>query len=101
MKIRRYPCFGACDQGINVTLYPDKIFYSKVTESDLAEIAAILASCDLLVSTDSAITPASTISAGCQYFSRALARISAEPAITGPMGPPAAISALGSAPGAL
>ena len=29
IKIRRYPCFGACDQGINVTLYPDKVFYSK------------------------------------------------------------------------
>ena len=43
IKIRRYPCFGACDQGINVTLYPDKIFYSKVTEADLAEIAAHIA----------------------------------------------------------
>ena len=40
IKIRRYPCFGACEQGINVTLYPDKIFYSKVTEADLPEIAA-------------------------------------------------------------
>ena len=40
IKIRRYPCFGACDQGINVTLYPDKVFYSKVTLADLPEIAA-------------------------------------------------------------
>jgi NADH-quinone oxidoreductase subunit F len=40
IKIRRYPCFGACEHGINVTLYPDKIFYSKVTEADLPEIAA-------------------------------------------------------------
>jgi (2Fe-2S) ferredoxin len=40
IKIRRYPCFGACDQGINVTLYPDKVFYSTVTEADLVEIAA-------------------------------------------------------------
>lgn len=40
IKIRRYPCFGACDQGINVTLYPDKIFYSKVTTADLPAIAA-------------------------------------------------------------
>ena len=40
IKIRRYPCFGACDQGINVTLYPDKIFYSKVTLDDLPAIAA-------------------------------------------------------------
>ena len=40
IKIRRYPCFGACEQGINVTLYPDKVFYSTVTEADLPEIAA-------------------------------------------------------------
>ena len=40
IKIRRYPCFGACEQGINLTLYPDKIFYSKVTEQDLPAIAA-------------------------------------------------------------
>ena len=40
IKIRRYPCFGACEHGINVTLYPDKIFYSQVTEADLKEIAA-------------------------------------------------------------
>jgi len=40
IKIRRYPCFGACEQGVNITLYPDKIFYSTVTEDDLPEIAA-------------------------------------------------------------
>jgi (2Fe-2S) ferredoxin len=40
IKIRRYPCFGACEQGINVTLFPDKVFYSHVTEADLPEIVA-------------------------------------------------------------
>lgn len=40
VKVRRYPCFGACEHGINVTVYPDKVFYSKVTEDDLPEIAA-------------------------------------------------------------
>jgi (2Fe-2S) ferredoxin len=40
IKIRRYPCFGACEQGVNVTLYPDKVFYSTVTEEDLPEIAS-------------------------------------------------------------
>jgi len=40
VKVRRYPCFGACEHGINVTVYPDKLFYSEVTESDLPEIAA-------------------------------------------------------------
>ena len=40
VKVRRYPCFGACEQGINVTVYPDKVFYSKVTDGDLEAIAA-------------------------------------------------------------
>jgi (2Fe-2S) ferredoxin len=40
VKVRRYPCFGACEHGINVTVYPDKVFYSQVTEQDLPAIAA-------------------------------------------------------------
>ena len=40
IKVRRYPCFGACEQGINVTLFPDKVFYSFVKDEDLPEIAA-------------------------------------------------------------
>lgn len=40
VKVRRYPCFGACEVGINVTVYPDKVFYSRVTEADLPEVAA-------------------------------------------------------------
>ncbi|MEC7583773.1 MAG: (2Fe-2S) ferredoxin domain-containing protein [Planctomycetota bacterium] len=40
VKVRRYPCFGACEQGINVTVYPDKLFYSEVGEDDLQEVAA-------------------------------------------------------------
>lgn len=39
-KVRRYPCFGACAQGVNMTVYPDKVFYSKVTAADLPAIAA-------------------------------------------------------------
>lgn len=38
IRVRRYPCFGGCEHGINVTLFPDRIFYSEVTESDLPEI---------------------------------------------------------------
>ena len=38
VKVRRYPCFGGCEQGINVTLFPDKVFYSHVEEKDLTEI---------------------------------------------------------------
>ena len=44
IKIRRYPCFGACEQGINVTLYPDRVFYSEVTDADLAEMRTVLVS---------------------------------------------------------
>ncbi|MEM7204936.1 MAG: (2Fe-2S) ferredoxin domain-containing protein [Planctomycetota bacterium] len=40
IRLRRYPCFGGCEQGINVTLFPDRIFYSNVTEQDLPAILA-------------------------------------------------------------
>ena len=40
VKVRRYPCFGACEHGINMTVYPDKVFYSTVKETDLEEVAA-------------------------------------------------------------
>lgn len=39
IKIRKYPCFGGCEHGINITVWPDRVFYSKVTEADLDEIA--------------------------------------------------------------
>jgi|SRR5690606_6042205 len=38
VRLRRYPCFGGCAVGINVTIWPDRIFYSRVTEADLPEI---------------------------------------------------------------
>jgi (2Fe-2S) ferredoxin len=38
IKVRRYPCFGGCEHGINVTLFPDKVFYSHVEENDLDDI---------------------------------------------------------------
>jgi (2Fe-2S) ferredoxin len=37
-RVRKYPCFGGCEVGINVTVYPDKVFYSRVTEADLPAI---------------------------------------------------------------
>lgn len=39
VRVRKYPCFGGCEHGINMTVWPDRVFYSKVTESDLGEIA--------------------------------------------------------------
>ncbi|MEE9125658.1 MAG: (2Fe-2S) ferredoxin domain-containing protein [Planctomycetota bacterium] len=38
IRVRRYPCFGGCECGINLTLFPDKVFYSHVTDDDLPEI---------------------------------------------------------------
>ncbi len=38
VRVRRYPCFGGCECGINVTVYPDKLFYSGVREGDVPEI---------------------------------------------------------------
>jgi len=37
-KIRKYPCFGGCECGINITIWPDRVFLSKVTDADLPEI---------------------------------------------------------------
>jgi (2Fe-2S) ferredoxin len=38
VRIRKYPCFGGCEHGINITVWPDRLFYSTVTENDLGEI---------------------------------------------------------------
>jgi (2Fe-2S) ferredoxin len=37
-RLRKYPCFGGCEHGINVVLFPDRVFYSKVRSADLPEI---------------------------------------------------------------
>ncbi len=37
-KLRKYPCFGGCAEGINVVVFPDRCFYSHVTTDDLPEI---------------------------------------------------------------
>jgi (2Fe-2S) ferredoxin len=37
-RLRKYPCFGGCEHGINMVLFPDRCFYSKVTPDDLPEI---------------------------------------------------------------
>lgn len=38
VRLRRYPCFGGCECGINVTVFPDRLFYSEVKKGDLPEI---------------------------------------------------------------
>ncbi len=39
IRVRKYPCFGGCEHGINITVWPDKVFYSHVKPKDLKEIA--------------------------------------------------------------
>ena len=38
-RLRKYPCFGGCEHGTNVVLFPDRVFYSQVTKDNLGEIA--------------------------------------------------------------
>ncbi|MEZ5990575.1 MAG: (2Fe-2S) ferredoxin domain-containing protein [Planctomycetota bacterium] len=38
VKVRRYPCFGGCEFGPNITVWPDRIFYSQVKVDDLDDI---------------------------------------------------------------
>ncbi len=40
VTVKPYMCFGACQAGPNIVMYPDKIWYSKITEGDVEEIAA-------------------------------------------------------------
>ncbi len=37
-RLRKYPCFGGCEHGINVVLFPDRVFYSRVKTGDLPAI---------------------------------------------------------------
>lgn len=39
IKVRKYPCFGGCEHGVNITIWPDRVFYSGVKDKDLDEIA--------------------------------------------------------------
>ena len=43
VEVKPYMCFGACQEGPNIVLYPEKNWYAKVKEEDLDEIVAHLA----------------------------------------------------------
>jgi (2Fe-2S) ferredoxin len=43
VEVKPYMCFGACQEGPNVVLYPEKNWYAKVKVKDLDDIAAHLA----------------------------------------------------------
>jgi (2Fe-2S) ferredoxin len=42
VEVKPYMCFGACQDGPNIVLYPEKSWYAKVKIDDLDEIAAHL-----------------------------------------------------------
>jgi (2Fe-2S) ferredoxin len=39
VHVKEYMCFGACERGPNIVVYPSKTFYSGVQQSDLDDIA--------------------------------------------------------------
>lgn len=42
VEVKPYMCFGACHEGPNIVLYPEKSWYAGVKLEDLDEIAAHL-----------------------------------------------------------
>src|SRR5262245_6798926 len=40
VEVRPYMCFGGCQAGPNIVLYPRKVWYSGVLREDVADIAA-------------------------------------------------------------
>ena len=42
IKVRKYPCFGGCEHGVNIALYPDRVFLSKMTRDDVEPLVASL-----------------------------------------------------------
>ena len=38
-EVKPYMCFGACQDGPNIVLYPERVWYAGVKESDIEAIA--------------------------------------------------------------
>lgn len=43
LEVKPYMCFGACQEGPNIVIYPEKSWYAGVKKEDLDEIAEHLA----------------------------------------------------------
>ena len=39
VEVKPYMCFGACQAGPNIVMYPNKVWYSNVKSSDVDDIA--------------------------------------------------------------
>lgn len=44
IRINKSGCLDTCEQGISIVVYPDNVWYGGVTQDDVGEIAAGLAS---------------------------------------------------------
>lgn len=42
LEVRPYMCFGACHEGPNVVVYPDKVWYAGVKPENVPEVVAYL-----------------------------------------------------------
>ena len=40
IEVKPYMCFGGCQAGPNIVLYPQKVWYSGVKQGDVDEVAA-------------------------------------------------------------
>ena len=40
VEVKSYMCFGACQTGPNIVMYPEKVWYSRVKKEDVADIAS-------------------------------------------------------------
>jgi len=40
VEVKPYMCFGACQSGPNIVVYPDKVWYCGVKQTDADDIAA-------------------------------------------------------------
>lgn len=43
VEVKSYICFGGCDQGPNIVIHPQKVWYAGVKKEDLPEILESLA----------------------------------------------------------
>jgi (2Fe-2S) ferredoxin len=43
VEVKSYLCFGGCDQGPNIVIHPQRVWYAGVKKEDLAEILESLA----------------------------------------------------------
>lgn len=40
VEVKPYMCFGACQAGPNIVMYPQKVWYSRIGKDDIESIAA-------------------------------------------------------------